>query len=105
MLGIAGVAWFSGFCVTYYAGVAMWYQNWYIKTHPHKFMPKDPTKRFAVDREMARKKELKDHAVRHLKHTKQRARMAKVTGLETPLQKSVRRDVLVRNLFRRYREM
>jgi len=81
MLGLMGFAWCSGFCVTYYAGIAMLYQNYYIKNHPHKFMPKDPTKRIAVDREMARKKELKNHAERHVKHMKQKARMAKVQSV------------------------
>ena len=101
LLMIGGFAYLSGFCVTYYAGLAMIYQDWYIKKHPQKFMPKDPSKRQAKSREEARNQELRDHASRHLRLVQERSRIMKVGDPRRPLQKSV----LVQNYYKKLRAL
>ena len=101
LLMIGGFAYVSGFCVTYYAGLAMIYQDWYIKRHPQKFMPKDPSKRQEKSREEARKQELRKHAARHLRLVQERSRIMKVGEPRKPLQKSV----LVQNYYKKLRAL
>ena len=105
LLCIGGFAWVSGFCVTYWSGLAMVYQAWYIKRYPQKFMPKDPTKRQEATKEEERKEEVKKHAEGHLRLMQEKARLMKagIDPRRTPLPKSAPllcRQVLVKNLFR-----
>jgi len=59
-----GVAWFCGFMITHYAGLAMICHNLHVKNHPEKFMPKNPHKLGSkrLD-ETERRKKLEKHVV------------------------------------------